>query len=91
MCGHRQTLSTRKFHSYSNCSHPSFPAVLCLVSQCYLLHVPLISRKASAFTRANVFDSAPAPCGSAQDSAAMAGKVAGGPDSFYGGEDSFVE
>jgi len=41
--------------------------------------------------RANVFNSVLAPCGSAQDSVATAGRVAGGPDSFYGGEESFVE
>lgn len=42
-------------------------------------------------TGADVFNSAPALCGSARDSVATAGRVAGGPDSFYGGEESFVE
>ena len=41
--------------------------------------------------QANVFNLVLAPCGSAQDSVVMAGKVAGGLDSFYGGEESFVE
>jgi hypothetical protein len=41
--------------------------------------------------KVTVFDSAPEQCGSVQSSAAMAGKVVGGLDLFYGGGDYFVD